>query len=223
MITRMDRDIGRIVDLVTELGLAERTIFVFTSDNGPANRSGGADTEFFESAGKFRGKKGSLFEGGVRVPCIVRWSGKIAAGTTSDRVVGAEDWLPTLLQLVGDQGELPAGLDGVSFAPTLLGHAQPARDFLYREYPNDGGWQSVRVGDWKAIRQNLVQRGKGTPPDLNIQLYNLADDPSETTDVAAAHADVVARLERLMREQHVRSGLFPFDSLDRLAAPGTEK
>jgi arylsulfatase A-like enzyme len=218
MITRMDRDVGRIVDLVTELGLAERTIFVFTSDNGPANYSGGADTEFFQSAGKLRGKKGSLFEGGVRVPCIVRWSGKIAAGTTSDRVVGAEDWLPTLLRLSGDNGELPAGLDGVSFAPTLLGHAQPARDFLYREYPNDGGWQSVRVADWKAIRQNLLPRGKNAEPDLRTQLYNLADDPSESTDVAAGHADVVQRLADLLREQHTPSKEFPLPALDRESA-----
>jgi arylsulfatase len=208
--------VGRIVERAGQLGLIEQTIFVFTSDNGPAAQSGGADTNFFQSAGKLRGKKGSLYEGGVRVPCIVSWTGHIAAGTASDRVVGAEDWLPTLLELAGLVADVPRDLDGVSFAPTLLGREQPERALLYREYPNDGGQQSLRVGPWKEIRQNLLPRGGKTEPDLRIQLYHLVDDPSETHDVAVEHPDVVERLGRLMREQHVPSRQYPLPALDGL-------
>ncbi|MGE5193524.1 MAG: arylsulfatase, partial [Deltaproteobacteria bacterium] len=128
MITRLDREIGRLIDLVEELGLTERTIFVFTSDNGPLyDRYGGTDTDFFLSAGDFRGRKGSLYEGGIRVPCIVRWKGNIAPGTKSNRVTGFEDWLPTLLELIGAKDRTPAGIDGVSFAPTLTGKPQDPR------------------------------------------------------------------------------------------------
>ncbi len=216
MIGELDRAVGRIVDLVAELSLTERTIFVFTSDNGPADHAGGADTEFFQSAGTLRGKKGSLYEGGVRVPLIVSFQGQIAAGTTSDRVVGAEDLLPTLLELSACPEPLPKGIDGISFVPTLLGREQPPREFLYREYAGDGGQQSIRVGDWKALRQHLLPRGQQTQPDLRIRLYNLAADPGERRDVAAEHPDVVERLERLMREQHEPSQQFPMPALDGL-------
>ena len=156
MVTRLDREIGRLVDLVDELGLTERTIFVFASDNGPLyDRYGGTDTDFFESAGKFRGRKGSLYEGGIRVPCIVRWKGRIAPGTESKRVTGFEDWLPTLLELIGAKDLTPAGLDGISFVPTLMGQPQEPRPFLYREIPETGGQQCVREGGWKAVRQRL--------------------------------------------------------------------
>src|SRR5262249_15073830 len=108
MVTRMDRDVGRLLALVTELGLDERTIVVFTSDNGPlSDRFGGTDTEFFNSAAGFRGHKGGYYEGGFREPCIVRWTGRIAPGGTSDRVTGFEDWLPTLLELIGAKAATP--------------------------------------------------------------------------------------------------------------------
>ncbi|MGH7821764.1 MAG: arylsulfatase, partial [Candidatus Binatia bacterium] len=134
MITRLDREIGRLLALVDELGLRENTIVVFTSDNGPLfDRHGGTDAVFFNSAGGLRGHKGSYYEGGFRVPCLVRWPGRIAAGSTSDRVTGFEDWLPTLCELLGARDATPAGIDGISFAPTLLGKSQPPRKFLYRE------------------------------------------------------------------------------------------
>ena len=215
MVTRMDREVGRVMDLVRELGLDEHTIFVFTSDNGPLyDRLGGTDTDFFHSAAGFRGRKGSLYEGGVRVPCVVRWKGKVAPGTTSDRVTGFEDWLPTLLELAGARDATPAGLDGISFAPTLLGRTQEPRPFLYREFPGYGGQQSVRVGDWKAVRQRLNPGPKAKGGPGAVELYDLSKDPGETTDVAAQHPDVVARLSAIMKEQHVKSDVFPIRALD---------
>lgn len=220
MITRMDREVGRIMQLVKELGLDERTIFVFSSDNGPLyDRYGGTDSEFFNSHGGLRGRKGSYYEGGFRVPGIVRWAGRIKAGTTSDRVTGFEDWMPTLLELAGAGQAIPSGIDGISFAPTLLGQIQPERPFLYRESPSYGGQQSIRVGHWKGIRTNLNPRpnAKDQQPG-RLELYDLANDPAETTDVADRHPDVVAKLTALMREQHVSSPLFPIRALDQKPA-----
>jgi arylsulfatase len=218
MITRMDREVGRVVDLVKELGLDENTLFIFTSDNGPLyDERGGTDTEFFNSAAGFRGRKGSYYEGGFRVPCLVRWKGKIAPGTTSDRVTGFEDWLPTLLDLLGAKAQTPAGIDGISFAPTLLGNRQKPRPFLYRESPGRDGQQSVRVGDWKLVRQNLNPRAKNTKPPTT-ELYDLAKDPFETTDVAAQHPDIVAKLVAIARKQHAPATLWPIPVLDDAAA-----
>jgi arylsulfatase A-like enzyme len=220
MITRMDREVGRIVELIQTLGLDQQTIFVFTSDNGPLyDRIGGTDTEFFNSAAGFRGHKGSFYEGGFRVPCIVRWTGRIAAGRTSDRVTGFEDWLPALLELVGAGDALPSGLDGLSFAPTLLGRSQEPRPFLYRESPGYGGQLAVRSGDWKLVRQRLTAgRRQKNPPPPTTELYDLAKDPFETTDVAPQHPDIVARLMHIASQQHVRSELFPIRELDGSAA-----
>jgi len=217
MITRLDREIGRLMNLVKELGLDENTLFVFTSDNGPLyDKLGGTDADFFASAGKFRGRKGSMYEGGIRVPCIVRWKGRIAAGTTSDRVTGFEDWLPTLLELVGAKKATPASLDGLSFAPALLGQTQEARPFLYRESPGYGGQQSIRVGQWKAVRQKLHPAPKAKVAPGALELYDLDQDPSETTDLAAKFPDVVKKLAALMKEQHTRSPLFPMRVLDTM-------
>ena len=210
MVTRMDREVGRILDLVRELGLDERTIVVFTSDNGPTyDRLGGSDSEFFRSAGPFRGLKGSLYEGGVRVPAIVRWTGRIPAGMVSERVTGFEDWLPTLLELAGAKEATPGDADGLSFAPTLLGRAQEPRPFLYREFAGYGGQQSVRVGDWKGVRQGLGQPG---PPRL--ELYDLKADVGETRDVSTEHPDVVARMEALLAREHQPSSAFPLPAID---------
>jgi arylsulfatase A-like enzyme len=213
MVTRMDREIGRIVDLVVSLGLDERTIFVFSSDNGPLyDQLGGTDTDFFRSAGPLRGRKGSLCEGGVRVPTIVRWRGHIAAGTTSDRTCGFEDWVPTILELIGAGQSTPSNVDGISFAATLLGKTQPPRPFLYREFPDGGGQQAAWIGDWKAIRPRIL--AKGEPPNLRVELYNLASDVGETRDVSADHPDVVAQVETLMKSQHAPSADFPLPGVD---------
>lgn len=210
MVTRLDREVGRLLDLLRELGLDERTIVVFTSDNGPTyDRIGGSDSDFFRSAGGLRGLKGSLYEGGIRVPALVRWPGRIAAGATNDRVTGFEDWLPTLLELTGAREAVPRESDGTSFAASLLGQEQAPRPFLYREFAGYGGQQAVRVGDWKGVRQGLDKPGRRP-----LELYDLKADVGETRDVAAEHPDVVARLDALATREHVPSAEFPLPSLD---------
>jgi len=215
-ITRQFAEDERLLALIKELDLDERTLIVFTSDNGPLyDRVGGTDTVFFNSAAGLRGRKGSYYEGGFREPCLVRWKGRIAAGGTSDRVTGFEDWLPTLLELSGARDKTPGDLDGISFAATLLGKKQESRPFLYRESPGYGGQQCVRVGDWKAIRRNLNPglKAKDKRPG-EIELYDLAADPNEKTDVAGKNPEVVAKLRAIMEKQHVKSDLFPMRALD---------
>jgi arylsulfatase A-like enzyme len=214
MVTRMDREVGRIMALIAELGLDEDTIFIFSSDNGPlGGRYAGTDSAFFFSTRGLRGFKGSLYEGGIRVPCIVSWRGRIRPGSMSDRVSGFEDWLPTLLHLTGNPKAIPQDIDGISFAATLLGKTQEPRPFLYREFPSYGGQQLVRLGEWTGIRQNLVP-AKNAKANLHTELYNLREDPGQQKDVSADHADIVARIERIFREQHTPSESFPIPVLD---------
>jgi len=129
-------------------------------------------------------------------------------------VTGFEDWLPTLLELIGEKKETPAGIDGISFAPTLRGKKQKPRPFLYRESSGYGGQQCVRVGDWKLMRQNLNAK-LNTPKQPTTELYNLAKDPFETTDAAAEHPDIVSKLSKIARAQHVPAKLWPIPALDK--------
>lgn len=196
MITRMDRDIGRLLDLVAELGLDEDTLFVFTSDNGPS-WVGGVDRAFFESSGGLRGRKAQLWEGGIRVPTIVRWTGRVPAGAVTSLPSAFWDWLPTLTELAG--APTPEGLDGISLVPTLLGRPGDQEEHAYLYWEFRGG-QAVRLGDWKGLRLG---------PDAPLELYDLAADPAESTDVAAEHPDVVARIEEIMEQGRTESELFP--------------
>ncbi|HEY1048215.1 MAG TPA: arylsulfatase, partial [Prosthecobacter sp.] len=223
MITRMDRDIGRMMALITELGLDEETLFVFVSDNGPLNGThaglGGTDATFFNSAEGRRDGKGTLYEGGVRSPCVVRWKGRIKAGSTTGRVTGFEDWMTTLAELAGAKDKAPATTDGISFAPTLLGEKQPEREFLYREFPGYGGQQMLRMGDWKLVRTNLVPKAaKGKKAKAAAgpteELFNIANDPAETKDVAKEHPDLIAKMKAVMATQHTNSADFPMAALD---------
>jgi arylsulfatase len=203
MVTRMDRDVGRILDLLAELGLDEDTLVVFTSDNGPTyDRLGGSDSDFFESAGPFRGLKGSTYEGGIRVPLVARWPGRIAAGTQSDHVSAFWDVMPTVLSAAGL--EVPEGLDGISFLPTLLDRGdQPEHAYLYWEFRSYGGQQTVRMGDWKGTVQRMKDGNR------EIELYDLSEDIGETTDVAAKHPEVVERIREILQAAHVDSAEFP--------------
>jgi arylsulfatase A-like enzyme len=209
MITRMDQYVGNVLQLLDKLNLADNTLVVFSSDNGTTHLDLEVDYTFFKSVGELRGLKGSLYEGGVRVPTVVRWPGHVKAGTTSDYVSGFEDWLPTMMEVVDAKQGVPEHVDGVSLLPVLKGEDQAPRNFLYREFAGYGGQQTIRVGDWKAVRQNL-NRGK-----IKTELYNIAADAGEQQDVAAQHPDVVRKLEDMMARQHVPSKLFPIRALDQ--------
>lgn len=214
MISHMDRDIGRIVARLEQHGLTEQTVVLFTSDNGPTyDRLGGSDSEFFASAGPLRGLKGSLYEGGIRVPLVARWPGQIPAGTESDHISAFWDLLPTLCEFAGV--DVPAGLDGISFAATLRGEAeqQTAHEFLYWEFPGYGGQQAVRAGKWKAIRQGLMRLRR--PEQIETELYDLQTDVGEQTNVAPQHPEIVRELEAVMRREHTPSELFPLGIIDR--------
>ena len=214
MVTRMDQHIGEMLRQVKALGLDKNTIIIFTSDNGAVYPLSGYDPVYFKSNGDLRGYKGGIYEGGIREPLIVRWPGQVPAGTTSDYVSGFEDWFPTLLAMVGATNDEPKGLDGINLLPTLLGHKQAARPFLYREFHGYGGQQAVRVGDWKLIHRDLLGR-KGKPAHPTTELYNLATDPSEQDNVAASHPDIVAKLQTIMDREHVPSKQFPIAILDQ--------
>ena len=197
MITYMDKDIGRLFQLLKELNLDDHTIVFLGSDNGPL-RQNSYNPEFFNSNGGLRGVLWSHYEGGLRVPLIVRWPGKIEAGSTSDHISALWDVLPTLADIVGV--EPPEGIDGISFLPALLGQPQKEHEFLYWEWYRRTGEQAIRKGKWKAVRYDVM-----TEPDPPLELYDLNADPKETTDIAARHPDVVAELKRLMKESHIES------------------
>lgn len=199
MVTLLDRQVGDLMAELEELGLADRTIIFFASDNGP-HSEGGHAAGFFDSSGPLRGIKRDLYEGGIREPLIVRWPGHVAAGAVSDQVGYFGDFLPTAAEIAGARP--PDHLDGVSLLPALLGHpeARPPRDYLYWECYEGASSQAVRLDHWKAVRIPML-----TGP---IQLYDLAADVGERHDVADRHPDVVERIRALMEEAHVPSPLW---------------
>jgi arylsulfatase A len=199
MITYLDAQVGRILDTLKEIGADERTLVVFTSDNGATFDVGGAPTAFFESNGPLRGHKTNLYEGGIRVPMIARWPGRIRAGATSDHVGANWDMWATFAELTGS--EPPAEPDGISIVPTLLERGTQRRhDVLYWEFHSQGSSQAVRMGRWKGIRNNAAKQ-----PDGPIELYDLERDLGETTNVAAANPDIVRRIEALMKSSRTRA------------------
>ena len=211
MISRLDKDVGLIMALLDELGLDDNTLVMFTSDNGTTHLKDEVDYDFFKSVGPLRGLKGSLYEGGIRVPMIARWPGRIKPSTTTDHVSAFWDVLPTIAEVTATRP--PENTDGISFAPTLLGRTdQQQHKCLYWEFPSYGGQQAVRMGDWKAVRQNMLRRNNRDP--LKIELYNLKDDIGESRDVAAEHPEIVARMRNTMQSERVPSELFPMSPID---------
>ena len=199
MITYLDAQVGRILDTLKEIGADERTLVIFTSDNGATFDVGGAPTQFFESHGPLRGHKTNLYEGGIRVPMIARWPGHIRAGATSDHIAANWDLWSTFAELVG--GEVPKDTDGISFAPTLLARGEQRRhEALYWEFHAQGSSQAVRMGRWKGIRTNVAKQ-----PGAAIELYDLERDPREATNVATQNPDVVQRIEAIMKQSHTPS------------------
>ena len=193
MITYLDAQVGRILDTLKEIGADERTLVIFSSDNGATFDVGGAPTRFFESHGPLRGHKTNLYEGGIRVPMIARWPGRIRPGSTSDHVGANWDMWATFAELAGDKA--PEDTDGISIAPTLLGRgAQRQHAALYWEFHSQGSSQAVRLGRWKGIRTNIAKQ-----PDAPIELYDLERDPAETANVASANPQIVRRIDALMK------------------------
>jgi arylsulfatase A-like enzyme len=201
MITRMDHGIGRMVDFLDQAGLSENTLIFFTSDNGPMKDI--YTTEFFSSNGPLRGSKRDLYEGGMREPFLVKWPGQIEAGSHSDYLGGFWDILPTLLDLAGEP--IPGHVDGISIKPTLLGQDQRStHQYLYWEFHEGTGSQAIRQGDWKAVKRNIKQ-----DPNFPTELYNLATDLGEGTNLADQHPDKLQELEQLMKEARIPSPEFP--------------
>ena len=213
MVSRLDRHVGMLIEEIKKLGLARNTLVLFTSDNGPTHGRGGgpedgvggSDSVFFESAGPFRGLKGSVFEGGIRVPMIAWWPEHVPAGTVSDHVAAFYDILPTVAELASV--EVPPGVDGISFLPTLLGHPEKQRkhDYLVWEFYGYGGQQAVRFGRWKAVRQQCYKN-----PDGPLMLFNLESDPGEQADLAAQHPELVKQAENILQKEHSESPFWDF-------------
>ena len=198
MVSHMDRNVGKIMDLVTELALDDNTLIIFTSDNGPTF-NGGSDSTFFEST-PFRGLKCSLWEGGIRVPFIAKWPGKIKPGSTSNLPTALWDMMPTFLDAIGEKGLIPKGIDGLSILPTLTGKGtQKIHDYLYWE---SGNTKAVRMGKWKGYAK---ARRAGDSP---VKLYDLAADPKETKDIAKANPKVAAKIAKIMIEGRTDSPYF---------------
>ena len=196
MVTRMDADVGRIVSLVDSLNLAERTLIFFTSDNGgPAPFD-----SIFHDNGILKGKKGGMYEGGIRVPMIARWTGHVPNGQTSDAPWYFADFLPTAADLAG--AKMPANIDGVSVLPTLLGQKQNLSDrFLYWEiHPNFR--QAVRWRNWKGVRNGLK---------TTLELYDLSADPSESKDVASTNPQVAAEITKYLSTARTESDAYVVD------------
>ena len=193
MVTRLDRDVGRLTSLLKELKLDEKTLVVFASDNGAAYRDA-----VFNHSGPLRGYKRDLYEGGIRTPAIARWPGRIKPGAVSDQVWAFWDVLPTLAELTGQKP--PAGIDGVSVLPALLDGKPVEHPPLYWEFHERGFDQAARIGDWKAVRH-----GRAGP----LELYDLKADPGEKANVAAAHPEVVRKFEEYLKTARVDSELWP--------------
>ncbi|MCC6484550.1 MAG: arylsulfatase [Armatimonadetes bacterium] len=199
MITRMDRDIGKLLDLLKAEGLDDNTVVFFTSDNGP-HREGGGHAEFFQSSGPLRGIKRDQYEGGIRVPMAVRWPGKIAPGQVSDQVWAFWDFLPTAAELAG--AKCPENIDGLSMAPALLGKPQKQHDYLYWEFHEKGFQQAARKGDWKAVR---LAPGKPT------ELYDLSRDLGEKKNLAEQYPEVIKEMDEILDSAWTPSADFPVD------------
>jgi arylsulfatase len=209
MISDLDEHVGAVLARLEKHGLAENTIVVFTSDNGSTHNVGGVTTEFFDSLGGLRGKKGSCYEGGIRIPCIVRWPGRVEAGSRSDAPCYFPDWFPTLCEAAGVP--LPdEPLDGVSLVDVLAGGKMPDRhEPMIWEFNGYGGIIAIRDGRWKGIRRDLKKKTPGA-----WELYDLDADPAEAHDLASKHPDVVRHLERAWLQTRTAEPDFPIPLID---------
>jgi arylsulfatase A len=204
MINVLDDQVGEIVAKLKELGIYENTIIMFSSDNGP-HQEGGANPDYFNSNGIFRGYKRDLYEGGIRVPMIATWEGRIAPGTETDHMSAFWDLFPTFADLTG--AEKPENMDGISFLPTLLGNEdeQEKHAYLYWEFYERGGRKAIRQGDWKLVKYNITD-----PEKTTVELYNIENDPGEKSNLAEENPEIVKELTVLMDTVRTDSEVFTF-------------
>ncbi len=207
MMVKLDESVGQVMELLDQLGIDDRTVVMFTSDNGP-HREGGHDPDFFQSNGPLTGYKRDLTEGGIRVPMIVRWPGDVPAGRDSDLISAHWDFLPTACAIAGI--EPSEDIDGISMLPTLLGKPdqQKHHEYLYWEFFERGGKRAARMGQWKAIQENLHEDA-----DSPIRLYDLNNDLAEQHDLAAEHPDLIARFREIFDQAHEPSENWRFRAL----------
>lgn len=200
MVKRIDIYVAQILDKLKEQGLIENTLIIFTSDNGP-HREGGGDPDFFNSNGIYRGYKRDLYEGGIRVPTIISWQGKIDEGKKSNFPFAFWDWLPTFADIL--QTEIKGDTDGVSILPTLTGKGeQNQRDYFYFEFQEMGGRQAVIKGDWKLLHIGIRNGGK-------YELYNIASDPSENHNIIDQFPNISEELKTIMKEARTEDPDWP--------------
>ena len=204
MINLLDDQVGEIVAKLKELGIDENTIIMFSSDNGP-HLEGGADPDYFNSNGPYKGYKRDLYEGGIHAPMIVWWPGKIQASGKSDHISAFWDFLPTVTDIIG--APTPENIDGISFLPSLLQkEGQKEHDYLYWEFNEKNGRLAVRKGDWKLIRYDVF-----SPEKTTTELYNLVNDIGEENNVAEENTEITANLLKLMEEARTPSDDFKFE------------
>jgi len=205
MITFIDKQVGKLLALLKELDLDKNTVVLFTSDNGTTHLGEQADYKFFESVGPLRGLKGSLYEGGIRVPLVARWPGKIKPGTTSKHIAAHYDVPATLSEMAGTKFE--ASTDGTSFLPSLLGQAgkQKVPEYLFWDFAGYGNQIAVRMGKWKGIKRNMRKT-----PDAPLELYDLEKDIGEKENVAAANPKIAAEIEKIMIEGRTQPAVEKF-------------
>ncbi|MCA0397691.1 MAG: arylsulfatase [Bacteroidetes bacterium] len=206
MISYLDAQVGIILQELKNRGLDDNTIVFFSSDNG-ATMLKQANTAFFNSMGGLRGAKMDLYEGGIREPLLVRWPKKIRPGTVNSQPSVQYDMMATFAELAGIP--VPASTDGLSLLPALLGKKQPVHEYLYFEYPENGGQVAIRLGDWKGIRVGVQK-----DPKAPWQLYNLATDPAETNDLAAQQPAIIQRLNEIQRREHQPAHIKDWEIID---------
>ncbi|UCS92791.1 arylsulfatase [Echinicola marina] len=210
MISYLDQEVGKIFTLLGELGLDENTIVIFSSDNGPTF-NGGVDAGYFESTAGLRGLKMDVYEGGIRMPMIAWWPGKIKAGSTTDHISAQYDVMATLGELTG--ANVPVYSDGISFLPTLLGNdsAQLSHEFLYFEYPEKRGQLAIRMGKWKGVKTDLAKN-----PENPWQLFDLEADRNEENDVAVAHPEILKQLDEIVANEHASPAFANWKFVDKM-------
>lgn len=205
MVTLLDKQVGEVLAKLKELGLEKNTLIIFTSDNGP-HMEGGADPDYFDSNGPLKGYKRDLYEGGIRVPMIAFWEGKIVPGSKSKHISAFWDVMPTAAELAGV--ETPENIDGISFLPTLTGNEdQKQHEFLYWEFHEKGGRKALRKADWKLVQYDVFN-----PEITTTELYNLSSDIGEENNLASENPELVKELLGLMNTSRVDSEVFPFQT-----------